>query len=292
MHVEPVGAQFCLEASGKGLTGREAEPGRDAVAENEDLGGLRDRGTPADRRAEQHAGDCQGGAAQARAYREIRAHRVGRLWARFLDWEAAPGASTAAHRRVVNHRDRAISWRSRPRLLSAMTAGSPLVALDDVRLSLASAAGPIEILRGISLTIMPGETVALLGPSGSGKTSLLMVLAGLERPSAGRVELAGHNLGTLNEDGLARLRRRHVGIVFQSFHLIPTMTATENVAIPLELAGDRGAVEAAEAALARVGLGTGSSIIPASYRAASSSASQSRVLLPPGRNCCLRTSRP
>jgi putative ABC transport system ATP-binding protein len=135
-----------------------------------------------------------------------------------------------------------------------MTAGSPLVALDDVRLSLASAAGPIEILRGISLTIMPGETVALLGPSGSGKTSLLMVLAGLERPSAGRVELAGHNLGTLNEDGLARLRRRHVGIVFQSFHLIPTMTATENVAIPLELAGDRGAFAAAEAALARVGL--------------------------------------
>jgi putative ABC transport system ATP-binding protein len=135
-----------------------------------------------------------------------------------------------------------------------MTAGSPLVALDDVRLSLASAAGPIEILRGISLTIMPGETVALLGPSGSGKTSLLMVLAGLERPSAGRAELAGHNLGTLNEDGLARLRRRHVGIVFQSFHLIPTMTATENVAIPLELAGDRGAFAAAEAALARVGL--------------------------------------
>ena len=135
-----------------------------------------------------------------------------------------------------------------------MTAGSPLVALDDVRLSLVSAAGPIEILRGISLTIMPGETVALLGPSGSGKTSLLMVLAGLERPSAGRVELAGHNLGMLNEDGLARLRRRHVGIVFQSFHLIPTMTATENVAIPLELAGDRGAFEAAEAALARVGL--------------------------------------
>ena len=135
-----------------------------------------------------------------------------------------------------------------------MTAGSPLVALDDVRLSLPSAAGPIEILRGISLTIMPGETVALLGPSGSGKTSLLMVLAGLERPSGGRVELAGHNLGTLNEDGLARLRRRHVGIVFQSFHLIPTMTATENVAIPLELAGDRGAFAAAEAALARVGL--------------------------------------
>ena len=136
-----------------------------------------------------------------------------------------------------------------------MTAGSPLVALDEIRLSLASAAGPVEILRGITLTIMPGETVALLGPSGSGKTSLLMVLAGLERPTAGRVELAGQDLGTLDEDGLARLRRRHVGIVFQSFHLIPTMSAVENVAIPLELAGDRNAFAAAETALARVGLG-------------------------------------
>ena len=136
-----------------------------------------------------------------------------------------------------------------------MTAGSPLVALDEIRLSLASAAGPVEILRGITLTIMPGETMALLGPSGSGKTSLLMVLAGLERPTAGRVELAGQDLGRLDEDGLARLRRRHVGIVFQSFHLIPTMTAVENVAIPLELAGDRNAFAAAEAALARVGLG-------------------------------------
>ena len=136
-----------------------------------------------------------------------------------------------------------------------MTAGSPLVALDEIRLSLASAAGPVEILRGITLTIMPGETVALLGPSGSGKTSLLMVLAGLERPTAGRVELAGQDLGRLDEDGLARLRRRHVGIVFQSFHLIPTMNAVENVAIPLELAGDRNAFAAAEVALARVGLG-------------------------------------
>jgi putative ABC transport system ATP-binding protein len=134
------------------------------------------------------------------------------------------------------------------------TAG-PLVALDDVRLTLASAAGPVDILRGISLTIMAGETVALLGPSGSGKTSLLMVLAGLERPSAGRVELAGQDLAALNEDGLARLRRHHVGIVFQSFHLIPTMNALENVAIPLELAGDRKALAAAGAALERVGLG-------------------------------------
>jgi putative ABC transport system ATP-binding protein len=134
------------------------------------------------------------------------------------------------------------------------TAG-PLVALDDVRLTLASAAGPVDILRGISLTIMAGETVALLGPSGSGKSSLLMVLAGLERPSAGGVRLAGHDLAALDEDGLARLRRHHVGIVFQSFHLIPTMNALENVAIPLELAGDRGALAVAGAALERVGLG-------------------------------------
>jgi putative ABC transport system ATP-binding protein len=132
--------------------------------------------------------------------------------------------------------------------------GAPLVLLDDVALTLASAAEPVDILRGISLVIQPGETVALLGPSGSGKSSLLMVLAGLERPSRGRVTLAGHDLGGLDENGLARLRRDHVGIVFQSFHLIPTMTALENVAIPLELAGDRDAFAAAEAALGRVGL--------------------------------------
>src|SRR6267154_2719422 len=134
------------------------------------------------------------------------------------------------------------------------TAG-PLVALDDVRLTLASAAGPVDILRGISLTIMAGETVALLGPSGSGKSSLLMVLAGLERPSAGGVRLAGHDLAALDEDGLARLRRHHVGIVFQSFHLVPTMNALENVAIPLELAGRRDAFALAEDGLAAVGLG-------------------------------------
>ena len=130
-----------------------------------------------------------------------------------------------------------------------------LVALDDVQLTLPSAAGLVDILRGISLTIAAGETVALLGPSGSGKSSLLMVLAGLERPSAGSVRLAGEDLAMLDEDGLARLRRRNVGIVFQSFHLIPTMNALENVAIPLELAGDRDALATAGAALARVGLG-------------------------------------
>ena len=133
--------------------------------------------------------------------------------------------------------------------------GSPLVLLEDVALTLASAAGPVEILRGVSLGIEPGETVALVGPSGSGKSSLLMVLAGLERASRGRVMLAGHDLGALDENALARLRRSHIGIVFQSFHLLPTMTALENVAIPLELAGERDALAAAEEALARVGLG-------------------------------------
>jgi putative ABC transport system ATP-binding protein len=137
---------------------------------------------------------------------------------------------------------------------SSIPAG-PLVVLDSIHLTLASAAGPVDILRGISLTIAAGETVALLGPSGSGKSSLLMVLAGLERPSAGAVRLAGQDLAALDEDGLARLRRHHIGIVFQSFHLIPTMNALENVAIPLELAGDRDAMTAAGAALARVGLG-------------------------------------
>ena len=129
------------------------------------------------------------------------------------------------------------------------------MVVEDVHLTLGSAAGPVNILRGVSLEIGAGETVALLGPSGSGKSTLMMVTAGLERPSSGRVAVAGQDLGALDEDGLARLRRRHVGIVFQAFHLIPTMTALENVAIPLELAGARDAFAAAEAALARVGLG-------------------------------------
>src|SRR5436305_7458854 len=122
--------------------------------------------------------------------------------------------------------------------------GAPLVALDAVSLTLPSAAGPVEILRGVSLTVMPGETVALLGPSGSGKSTLMMVMAGLERPSTGAVRLAGQDLGGLGEDRLARLRGSQVGIVFQAFHLIPTMSALENVAIPLELAGAGDAFDA------------------------------------------------
>jgi putative ABC transport system ATP-binding protein len=129
------------------------------------------------------------------------------------------------------------------------------VILEDVRLTLASAAGPVNILTGISLRIAKGETVALLGPSGSGKSSLLMVAAGLEAPTSGRVQVAGTDLARLGEDALARFRRAHVGIVFQSFHLIPTMTALENVAVPLELQGVKDAFARARTELEAVGLG-------------------------------------
>ncbi len=126
--------------------------------------------------------------------------------------------------------------------------------LKDVHLTLPSTAGPVTILAGISLTVSPGETVALLGPSGSGKSSLLMVAAGLEAPTSGEVNVAGTDITRLGEDALARFRRGHVGVVFQSFHLIPTMTALENVAVPLELAGDRDAFTRAADELRAVGL--------------------------------------
>ena len=130
-----------------------------------------------------------------------------------------------------------------------------MVLLDEVHLTLASAAGAVNVLRGISLAIAPGETVSVVGPSGSGKSTMMMIVGGLERPSAGRVVVAGSDLGALDEDGLARFRRHHVGIVFQSFHLVPTMNALENVAIPLELAGRRDAFDQAKEGLEAVGLG-------------------------------------
>lgn len=130
----------------------------------------------------------------------------------------------------------------------------PLVRIRGLRLTVPSAAGPVNILRGVDLDILKGEAVGLVGPSGSGKTSLLMVLAGLERVTAGSILLQGQEITGLNEDALARLRRDQVGIVFQAFHLIPTMTALENVAIPLELAGVRNANVRARAALDAVGL--------------------------------------
>ncbi len=131
---------------------------------------------------------------------------------------------------------------------------APSIVLQDVRLTLASAAGAVNILNGVSLAVEPGEAVALLGPSGSGKSSLLMVAAGLEAPTAGNVSVAGRSLSGLSEDALARFRREHVGIVFQSFHLVPTMTALENVAVPLELLRRADAFPRAEAALDSVGL--------------------------------------
>jgi putative ABC transport system ATP-binding protein len=139
---------------------------------------------------------------------------------------------------------------------SAATRGdAPAIHLEDVRLTLASTAGPVNILNGVSMRAARGEAVALLGPSGSGKSSLLMVAAGLEAASSGTVTIAGQTLNGLGEDALARFRRAHVGIVFQSFHLIPTMTAEENVAVPLELMGRKDAFAKAREGLHAVGLG-------------------------------------
>ena len=133
-------------------------------------------------------------------------------------------------------------------------AADPLV-LSDVSLTLASPAGPVEILRGLSMRVAPGERVALVGPSGSGKSSLIAVGAGLERPTSGTVLLFGQDLARMDEDGRARLRRGKVSLVFQSFHLLPNMTAGENVAAPLEIDGRRDAAQTAAQWLERVGLG-------------------------------------
>ncbi|TAK46881.1 MAG: ABC transporter ATP-binding protein [Xanthobacteraceae bacterium] len=131
----------------------------------------------------------------------------------------------------------------------------PAIAVSGVNLSLGSGAARVHILRDVGLRIGAGEAVGLVGPSGSGKSTLLMVLAGLERPDTGEVVVNGIRLNDLDEDGLALFRGRNVGIVFQSFHLIPTMTALENVAVPLELAGDGEAFARAAHELASVGLG-------------------------------------
>jgi putative ABC transport system ATP-binding protein len=137
---------------------------------------------------------------------------------------------------------------------SPLDTATPLVRVRNLLLTLPSAAGAVNILRGIDLDIGRGEALGLLGPSGSGKTSLLMLLAGLERATSGSIELAGQTITAMNEDALARMRRSQVGIVFQAFHLIPTMTALENVAVPLELAGHRDANARAASALNAVGL--------------------------------------
>ncbi|MEC9405154.1 MAG: ABC transporter ATP-binding protein [Pseudomonadota bacterium] len=132
---------------------------------------------------------------------------------------------------------------------------SPAIALKDVHLTLGEGAGRVHILKGIDLQIEKGASVGLVGPSGSGKSTLLMVMAGLERADEGSVNVAGSELGPLSEDQLARFRGRNVGIIFQSFHRVPNMTALENVAVPLELAGDTAAFDKAKAELDAVGLG-------------------------------------
>ena len=152
---------------------------------------------------------------------------------------------------------------------------TPLIQLENVGLTLASRAGDVAILEAISFSAGVGETIAVVGPSGSGKTSLLMLLAGLERATAGRVEVAGRDLSALGEDALARVRGAAIGIVFQSFHLVPTMTAIENVALPLELRGEAGAAEAAAVMLAEVGLANRHEHFPAQL----SGGEQQRVAL-------------
>ena len=129
-----------------------------------------------------------------------------------------------------------------------------MIELSNIHLRLSSLAGEVHILRGIDLSLAAGEAAALVGPSGSGKSTMMMVLAGLERPSAGRVVVAGRDLTDMDEDSLALFRRDHIGIVFQNFHLVPTMTALENVAMPLEFAGRADAFDLAARGLAEVGL--------------------------------------
>ena len=144
---------------------------------------------------------------------------------------------------------------SSPSPKGAHQSTAPVIMLDEARLALSSAEGMVEILRGISLSIEAGETVGVLGPSGAGKTSLLMIMAGLESLTGGSIRLAENDITTMGEDALAALRRDQVGIVFQAFRLIPSMTALQNVAVPMELAGRRDADEMAATALEAVGLG-------------------------------------
>lgn len=139
---------------------------------------------------------------------------------------------------------------------------SPIISLNNIHLTLNSDAGPVNILRGIDVSVSPGEMVGIVGPSGSGKSTLMSIMAGLEKPSTGDVTVCDEKLSSMDEDALAQFRRDNIGIVFQSFHLVPTMTALENVAIPLELAGRKDAFEVARSKLEAVGLGERESHYP------------------------------
>ncbi|MEO1555107.1 MAG: ABC transporter ATP-binding protein [Pseudomonadota bacterium] len=151
----------------------------------------------------------------------------------------------------------------------------PVLSLKDAALSLDGNAGRVDILHGITMDIARGETVGLVGPSGSGKSSLLMIMGGLEQATGGTVLALDQDLTDMSEDALARFRRAHMGVVFQSFHLIPTMTALENVATPLELAGARDAFQRAEAELDAVGLSSRATHYPSQM----SGGEQQRVAL-------------
>jgi len=139
--------------------------------------------------------------------------------------------------------------------MTSSDTAKPVIAAKDLRLTLGDGEAAVEILRGIDLDVMPGETLALLGPSGSGKSSLMAVLSGLERATSGSLNVAGEDFTALDEDALALARRGRIGIVLQAFHLLPTMTAVENVATPMELSGDKAAWERAAEELESVGLG-------------------------------------
>src|SRR5438876_983655 len=176
-----------------------------------------------------------------------------------------PASSTAMRRSVRRHgwtappgfpydRLARANGRKKDRMNETSIVAPPAIRLSGVKLSLGRGAARVHILKDIDLHIGSGEAVGLVGPSGSGKSTLLMVMAGLERADAGSIVVAGEDLGRLDEDALARFRGRNVGIVFQSFHLIPTMTALENVAVPLELAGKADAFAVARDELAAVGL--------------------------------------
>jgi putative ABC transport system ATP-binding protein len=149
----------------------------------------------------------------------------------------------------------AVRRAQRHRTLTSRLELSLMIFLRDVRLCLQSAAGPVDILKGIDLDVERGTALSVVGPSGSGKSSLMALIGGIERPTGGTIEIAGRSLNGLSENELALFRRRHIGILFQAFHLIPTMTAIENVALPRELGGRPDAMNAARDLLAEMGLG-------------------------------------
>ncbi len=217
----PLGAERRLQLHRKGIGGLQAIARGEAVAQRKE----RDLARGSRIHHEDEKGE------ESEKFRHVR--QLSAMVVRFKNRSATPGVRDSMFDSTI----------------------TTAVSLKDVHLSLPSRAGTVDILRGVDLTVKSGEALGIVGPSGSGKTTLLMVIAGLERASRGEVTVAGHSLTGKGEDELAAFRRDHVGIVFQSFHLIPTMTARENVAVPLEFRGTPDALAIAEDRLKRVGLG-------------------------------------